>query len=461
MRVHILGISGNGMRGIAEILKQQGHTVSGTDTGNSISKSEMRDLGFVIFDAHSPQNVKNVNLVIYSSAIANDNTEILEAHRLFIPVWSRMKAVNWLFSNKRNKIGVIGSVGKTSTVSIIESILEAKGNNSVYIGAKSPKLDKFGKYGTSDIAIIECCEYRNAFYEMILDTVVLTDITENHEDFFGSGIRNTIKSIRNFLYICKATKIYIPNKLEKYFYDFEITTYGESYDSQLRLDYYDTQKLEVSLLGRKEIFKLNKPIPKQYILKCLPAFQIALENGVRIEEINTGIQGIKLPSRRLEKKNNFKFLTSYDDNARNVEQIENTIEALLEIHRDRTIFIFLNIWGKKNKRNIEKMIYLFNKYGMVTFILDELGDAAIGKGGVEDEGIIDKISHHPNLKFRNVDMYHKNYFIEKLGYSFTDNNTIFVTCGYDRNVERFNRVHHILETLYLEGFKNDEYTKNN
>lgn len=125
------------------------------------------------------------------------------------------------------------------------------------------------------------------------------------------------------------------------------------------------------------------------------------------------------------------------------------------------IFIFLNIWGKKNKRNIEKMIYLFNKYGMVTFILDELGDAAIGKGGVEDEGIIDKISHHPNLKFRNVDMYHKNYFIEKLGYSFTDNNTIFVTCGYDRNVERFNRVHHILETLYLEGFKNDEYTKNN
>ncbi|WP_241497399.1 Mur ligase domain-containing protein, partial [Streptococcus pneumoniae] len=106
MRVHILGISGNGMRGIAEILKQQGHTVSGTDTGNSISKSEMRDLGFVIFDAHSPQNVKNVNLVIYSSAIANDNTEILEAHRLFIPVWSRMKAVNWLFSNKRNKIGV-------------------------------------------------------------------------------------------------------------------------------------------------------------------------------------------------------------------------------------------------------------------------------------------------------------------------------------------------------------------
>lgn len=453
MKIHLLGISGSGMRGIAEILKEQGHHVTGTDINDSASKYEMINHGFMIYDIHSKKNIRNIDLLIYSNAISQDNVEIIEAKKRLIPVWSRMKAVNWIFTEKKTRIGIIGSVGKSSMVSIFESIFGFQNEVSVYLGARSPYTGKFGSWNDSKIGIVECCEYQNSYFDITLDTAILTDIVENHEDFFGAGIANTIESFKRFLKISKAKFIYVPQKFSEAFKEFDVITYGDLNESKLKIVSSKEKKIIIELNGTLKTFRTSKYIPKQNLIKSLPAIQIALEMGFNWDEIIFGIEQIKLPARRLEVKNVLTSYFSYDDNARNVEQIRNTIESVRELHPQSNIYLLLNIWGKKNQRLIIKMIGLFNEYPDVKFIIDELGDADITRGCVERSEVLNQIISNGDLIASNVSVYTKSLIDDILCDTRSRLETVFITCGYDRHLERFNSFHKELKQKVLEGSK--------
>lgn len=447
MNIFIIGILGSGMRGIAELAKQTGHNVYGSDLSASAAKAEMEREGFLIYGSHDGNHLKNMDVVVKSAAVSEENVEVKAARAYQLPIWTRLQALERLLGKDEEKIGIIGSVGKTSTVSIFESILGETRDLTVYMGGQSSATKLYGRKGSSGMAVVELCEYKNAYFDIRADIIVLTDIIENHEDFFGAGIDKTLISIKRFVKMSEPCMFFIPERLKKYFLEFETITFGESKLSDIYLTgSYGTFPQTVVLNNGKNELNLDfsNVIGKHNREKCLPAIYIAFHRGETAESIQKGVKNIKLPKRRLEKKNDYATITTYDDNARNTAQIEKTIEALKERYFDEKIVLFLSIWGRKNRRSISKMVTTMKKNEDIVFILDSLGDASKDFGGSESPEVIHQIIQSPDLSAVDIFEYTSDIELINILRDYNEKKIVFVTCGYDRNLKKFNEIHNLV-----------------
>ena len=253
MKMHILGIAGAGMAGVAELALEKGYNISGTDLNINEVVRFIESEGATVFSNHSADNIaEDVNVVVKSGAVKDNNEEIIEAENERIPVWNRMYALYRLISDSENIISVVGSCGKTSMVAILEYIFSRE-DPTVYMGAKSELTHRYGKIGNGKYALCECCEYKGSFYDFQGDYAVLTSVLRNHEDYYGSDIVTTIKAFNNFFELSGVKRVYMPCELKKYF-----STYSNNYEI-VTVGYNDGdyQYCDVEYMGLKSAFKLN------------------------------------------------------------------------------------------------------------------------------------------------------------------------------------------------------------
>ncbi len=184
-RVHMIGIGGSSMSGLAEMLQKEGCLVTGSDNTKSHATDRLEAMGIPVSIGHRAENIPGAALVIYYAAISPENPERQEARRLGIPEMERSCLLGQLMRGHRQVICVAGAHGKTTTSSMIgEVFLDAGVDPTIHIGGR---VDHFGggsRVGGKDFFIAEACEYHSSFLDMHPTMAVIMNIDEDHLDYY-------------------------------------------------------------------------------------------------------------------------------------------------------------------------------------------------------------------------------------------------------------------------------------
>ena len=210
-RVHMIGIGGSSMSGLAQMLKEMGCKVSGSDNLETYGTKELRQQGIPVQIGHAAPNVHGADLVIYTVAILADNVERMEMERLGIPNMERAVLLGQLMEGYKTAIGVCGAHGKTSTTAMISrALLEAGMDPSIHIGGTLDYIGGSTHIGKSDVFLAEACEFNASFLHMRPTVAVVLNIDADHLDFYRD-IDHIVETFREFLSLLPETGMAVGN----------------------------------------------------------------------------------------------------------------------------------------------------------------------------------------------------------------------------------------------------------
>ena len=192
-RIHFVGIGGIGMSGIAEVLLNLGYKVSGSDLKSSAVTQRLASLGATTFEGHRAENITGAEVVVTSSAIAHDNPEVTEAHKLHIPVIQRAEMLSELMRLKYG-IAIAGMHGKTTTTSMVAAVLAAGGlDPTVVVGGRVDAMGSNARLGKSQYLVAEADESDRSFLKLSPILSVVTNIDREHMDTYRNmrDVKNT------------------------------------------------------------------------------------------------------------------------------------------------------------------------------------------------------------------------------------------------------------------------------
>src|SRR5579862_6124656 len=197
-RIHFVGIGGIGMSGIAEVLLNLGYKISGSDLKNSSVTQRLRGLGATVFEGHAGSNISGAEVVVTSSAVAQDNPEVLEAHKLHIPVIPRAEMLAELMRLKYG-IAIAGMHGKTTTTSMVAAVLAGGGlDPTVVVGGRVDALGSNARIGKSEYLVAEADESDRSFLKLSPVLSVVTNIDREHMDCYRN-MRDVKKAFLDFM----------------------------------------------------------------------------------------------------------------------------------------------------------------------------------------------------------------------------------------------------------------------
>ena len=238
--IHFVGIGGAGMSGIAEVLLNLGYQVSGSDAAEGANVKRLRDLGATVHIGHAAENVQNANVLVVSTAIAADNPELVAARERKIPVVPRAVMLAELM-RFRHGIGIAGTHGKTTTTSLVASVMGEGGLDPTFvIGGKLTSAGVNARLGQGDYIVAEADESDASFLHLSVVIAVITNIDQDHMDTYGHDF-NKLKDA--FVAFTRSIPFYgaavvcidddnvreIVPKLQK-----TVISYGLSEDAQVR-----------------------------------------------------------------------------------------------------------------------------------------------------------------------------------------------------------------------------------
>lgn len=183
--IHCVGIGGIGLSAIAKILLSRGFWVSGSDLKPGEITEKLKNQGALIFTDHDESNVQGSDLVVYSSAVSQDNPELVAARRNGIPIATRAEVLGQLMKEFNHSIAVAGTHGKTTTTSMIALILENAGYDpTILTGGNLSAFNDNVKVGKGDFIVTEACEYMDSFLSLHPKYKIILNIDSDHLDYF-------------------------------------------------------------------------------------------------------------------------------------------------------------------------------------------------------------------------------------------------------------------------------------
>ena len=239
--IHFVGIGGIGMSGLAQIMKNMGFNIQGSDQNKNKNTISCAKSGIKVFIGHSSKNVKSSTIIVRSSAIKNNNNEIIYARKKKIPIYSRAEVLADVVSLKKNII-ITGSHGKTTTTSLVSKILsDQKLDPTIVNGGVINSLNSNAKLGKGEWAILEADESDGSFLKLPINYSIVTNIDYEHIDFY-KNFKNLESSFIKFIektpptgksIICLDSKNI--RKILKKIKNKNILTYGESKNANYRI----------------------------------------------------------------------------------------------------------------------------------------------------------------------------------------------------------------------------------
>ena len=351
-RIHFVGIGGAGMCGIAEVLRNEGYAVSGSDIAKSKVTERLESLGITVFIGHNESNVNGASVVVVSSAIHQGNPEVDEARRLHIPVVRRAEMLGELM-RYRYGIAISGPHGKTTTTSLIASIYAAaKLDPTFVIGGLLNSAGTNARLGTGRYLIAEADESDASFLHLQPMMTVVTNIEPDHLDTYGGDFNNLKKTFVEFLHnlpfygvavVCvddPNVKDIIPQIGRT------VVTYGTSEEADFRVtDFAETGPQCKFTLVRRDAapMKIELPIPGLHMAKnAAAAIAVALEEGIDEATIIDALKNFKGVGRRFQNYGEFKTqkgnrLTLVDDYGHHPTEVEATIKAARQAYPDKEL----------------------------------------------------------------------------------------------------------------------------
>src|SRR5512132_2801705 len=241
--VHFVGIGGIGMSGIAEVLANLGYTVSGSDVADSANVKRLRDKGVKVAIGHKAENINGADVVVVSTAIKRDNPELMAARAQRIPVVRRAEMLAELMRLK-SCVAIAGTHGKTTTTSLVASLLDAGGLDPTVINGGI--INAYGtnaRLGAGDWMVVEADESDGTFLKLPSDVVIVTNIDPEHLDHFKTfeaiqdAFRNFVENVPFYGFAVMCTDHPVVQSLVGQIEDRRIITYGQTPQSHARLVY--------------------------------------------------------------------------------------------------------------------------------------------------------------------------------------------------------------------------------
>ena len=208
-RIHMIGVGGSSMSGLAQMLMAKGYQVTGSDRSEGYLIGDVRAAGAKVFIGHAAEQVHGADLVVYTGAAAGDNPERVEADRLGIPSMERSVLLGQLMEGFPQAVGICGAHGKTSTTSMLSQVLVECGQDpSVHIGGKLDAIGGSTRIGTGDAFLAEACEFRRSFLEMKPTIAVVLNIDADHLDCY-KDIDEIEATFGQFMHLVPETGVVI------------------------------------------------------------------------------------------------------------------------------------------------------------------------------------------------------------------------------------------------------------
>ena len=350
-KIHFIGIGGIGMSGIAELLNNLNFNITGSDIKESERTNYLSNLGIKINIGHSKNNIKNQDLVVYSSAIKNDNIEILETKNKSIPLIRRAEMLGELLKLNKTSVAISGTHGKTTTCSMLGSILiEAGLNPTLVIGGIVNDFGSNSISGKGNIIVVEADEFDRSFLSLKPTIGLINNIDFEHSDCYKD--LNDVKD--TFLYFANSLPFYglialciddenvnnILNKIKRPYKTYGINKncnfiaknivyegFNSSFDLYENSNYIT--KINLSAAGLHNIYN------------SLAAITIARELEINIKNIKNGLSKYSGVKRRLEVINELdNGSLIIDDYAHHPSEVEASLNAIKTSFNKRVITVF-------------------------------------------------------------------------------------------------------------------------
>ena len=335
-RIHFVGIGGVGMSGIAEVLKNLGYDVKGSDMKESETTRRLSSLGITVNIGHKAENIEDAHVVVISSAVSSDNPEVVSAKERSIPVIPRAEMLAEL---GRLKYGVLiaGAHGKTTVTSLVASVLASSGlDPTVVIGGKLKGIGSNAKLGEGEFLVAEADESDGSFLRLAPTIAVVTNIDREHMDFF-KDIYEVKKAFLLFAnkvpfyglsILCgddKYIKELLPEVRRRFF------TYGLSEGLNLVARNINSDGLKSSfeaVLNGESLGMFEVPlIGAHNVCNCLAAIAVAIELEIDVKSVKDALSDFSGVQRRFELKGIAAGIRVFDDYGHHPTEIKATLRA--------------------------------------------------------------------------------------------------------------------------------------
>ncbi|OGS20944.1 MAG: UDP-N-acetylmuramate--L-alanine ligase [Elusimicrobia bacterium RIFOXYA2_FULL_39_19] len=424
--IHMVGIGGSGMSGIAEVLLNLGYNVSGSDMYATETTRHLEDLGAKIFTKHQASNIKNVDVVVTSTAIAKTNPEVLEVQKRKIPVIPRIEMLAEI-ARLKYTVGIAGTHGKTTTTSMTSLVLQYGGlDPTVVIGGRVKNFGSTGaKLGQGDFLVAEADESDGSFLKLSPAIITVTNIDDDHLDYYGTFEKLTASFIEyinkipfyGFGILCvnnPVIKSILPKITRRYF------TYGLNTDAD-----YTAKNIEANFQGSCfDVFKNNKSLGRfelsvpgaHNVQNALSAICCGIELGIPIVKIKKALKDFVGVGRRLEIKGRIGMAHSQDeiifidDYGHHPTEVQATIKALRDSYKNKRIIAIF----QPHRYTRTKILY--KKFGKVFGDADLIRLCEIYPAsekpikGVSSKLILNEAKKHKN----NIEMFNFEKLVKEI-----------------------------------------------
>jgi UDP-N-acetylmuramate--alanine ligase len=347
--IHFIGVGGIGMSGLAQIMNNMGFVIQGSDLNQNKNTDRLAKLGVKLYFGHNQKNLKKATMVVISSAIKNNNKELLWAKHKNLPIFSRGEMLANVVALKKNII-VTGSHGKTTTTSLVANILvEAGLDPTVINGGVINSLKNNAQLGKGEWAVIESDESDGSFLKLPITYSIVTNVDKEHLNFYGS-FEKLKKSFA--LFIEKTPSIgksivCIDNKnlksILKQCQNKKILTYGFSNEANYQITnvkrekVYSTFDLKIEFKRQKiKNIKVNV-IGDHNISNATASIVVALNLGIQVSKIKKALKKFMGIQRRFTKVFSIEKRDFYDDYAHHPTEIAAVISGARQVNKNRKI----------------------------------------------------------------------------------------------------------------------------
>ena len=314
IHVHFIGIGGISMSGLADILFSKGFTISGSDSKESELTRNLISQGIKVFIGQKADNITDdIDLVVYTAAIHNDNEELAAARAKNIPVITRAELLGEIMTNYKTAVGVSGTHGKTTTTSMLTEILvNGSLDPTVSVGGILPSIHGNLRIGHSDNFVTEACEYTNSFLSFFPTIEIILNIEEDHLDFF-KDINDIRNSFGRYVRLLPENGLLVINNdidnVEEIYKNAAcpVITVGKTPDADytadnISFDEFGCPSYDLIRQGNT-IGRIALSVPGIHnVYNSLAAIAVAIHLGIDISTIIDSLKGFHGTDRRFQKK---------------------------------------------------------------------------------------------------------------------------------------------------------------
>jgi UDP-N-acetylmuramate--alanine ligase len=380
-RIHFIGIGGIGMSGIAEVLCNLGFVVSGSDLKKSKNTDRLEAMGMKVYEGHAAENIGDAQVVVYSSAVKPDNPEVVLAKQTGIPVIPRAEMLAELMTLKPYAVAISGTHGKTSTTSMVATLLGYAGvDPTTVVGGVVDTLGSNAKLGGSEWFVTEADESDRSFLMLYPTIAVVTNIDKEHMESY-KGMDDVVQCFTDFVnkvpffgaaIIClddPNVQLIIPNIKRRR------VTYGLTAQADISahdIRYNDSFGSTFTVWRGAEILgEIALPVPgKHNVYNALAATAVALELEIPFVKIAEAFAGFKNANRRFQFKGEAKGIMVVDDYGHHPTEILATLSAAKNSGGGRrTVVVFQPHRFTRTQELMDEFALAFNNAD-VLYVLD-------------------------------------------------------------------------------------------